>query len=56
MKERNINKFTIDFTPEDELTAIKNLYIKLIVDKEHPEILERAEQLACEFMKQHEQT
>lgn len=56
MPERNINKFTIDFTQEDELDAIKNLYIKLIVDKEHPEIIERAEQLAREFMEQHEQT
>lgn len=50
MNERKINKHTIDFSPEDEHEHIKNMFIKLIVERDHPEVIEKAEELAREFI------
>lgn len=50
MHERKINKHTIDFSPEDEYELAKDTFIKLIVERDHPEILKKAEELAKEFI------
>lgn len=56
MTTQKPSKYTINYTTEDEKNALINLFIQLIVSRDHPEIINTAEQLACKYIKQHEQS
>lgn len=52
MHERKINKHSINFSQDDIETYIKNIYIKLLIERDHPEIITKAEELARKFIEQ----
>ena len=52
MYERKINKHTIDFSRDDEYELVKNEFIKLLIERDHPEVIEQAEALAKEFFEE----
>jgi hypothetical protein len=52
MTESNLNKHTINFTDEDIETCYKNLFIKLIVSRDHPDIEQQALELAKQLIEQ----
>lgn len=47
-----MNNPKVNYTQEDNLKYVQNMYVKLIVERDHPEIIERAKRLAKKFMKQ----
>lgn len=50
MQDQKTNIHTINFTDEDELKYVTNLYIQLLIERDHPEILEKAAELAKKFI------
>lgn len=50
MQDQKTNIHTINFTDEDELNYVTNLYIQLLIERDHPEILEKAAELAKKFI------
>ena len=52
MYERKINKHSINFSQDDIETYIKNIYIKLLIERDHPEIITKAEELTRKFIEQ----
>ena len=53
MKPEKNQKYTINYTQQDNEQLLINTFIKLIVDKHHPEIINKAKQLAREYVEQH---
>ena len=51
MHERKINKHTINFSTEDIESYVKSMYVKLLIERDHPEVLIKAEELAKQFIK-----
>lgn len=47
-----MNNPKVNYTHEDNLKYVQNLYVKLIVERDHPDIIKRARKLAKKFMKQ----
>lgn len=47
------NNPKINLTEEDNKVYLRNLFIKLILEKEYPEIVERADELAIRFVKEY---
>ena len=50
MNNQNVNKHTINFTDEDELHLLERMFIDMIIDKHHPEIVTKAKTLAKEYL------
>ena len=46
------NNPKINLTEEDNKVYLRNLFIKLILEEEYPEIIERADTLATSFLKE----
>lgn len=46
------NKYKINFTEEDTKSYITNTFVKLIIERDYPEIIKRAKKLTRKFMKQ----
>jgi hypothetical protein len=50
MNDRKINKHSINFTEEDLADCVSSMYVKLIVERDHPEIVQQAKTLAKQFL------
>ena len=55
MTPQKPSKYRINYTPEDDKQLLINLFVHLLVKRDHPQIITTAEQLATEYIKQHEQ-
>lgn len=53
MSPEKTQKYTTNYTQQDNEQLLINTFIKLIVDKHHPEIICKAKQLAREYIEQH---
>ena len=53
MPEKKTNKYKINYTEQDIETMLLNMFIQLIVDKEHPDIVTRAKQLTQQYIDKH---
>lgn len=42
----------INFTDEDTKSYLTNAFVKLIIERDHPEIVKRAKRLTRKFLKQ----
>jgi hypothetical protein len=47
-----MNNPKVNYTKEDIENYVYNLFVKLIIDKDHPEIKKRAKKLTKKFIKQ----
>ena len=47
------NKPKINLTEEDNKVYLRNLFIKLIIEKDYPEIIKRADTLTTRFLKEY---
>ena len=52
MQDYKTNKHTINFTDEDIHTWLKSRFVQLIIERDHPEILIKAEELARKYAQQ----
>lgn len=52
MQDDKTNKHTINFTDEDIHTWLKSRFVQLIIERDHPEILIKAEELAHKYVQQ----
>ena len=56
MSSKKINVCTVNYTDEDRETLLKNMFVEMIIKRDHPEVIQQAEKLAKEFMKQNKPT
>lgn len=56
MSSKKINVCTVNYTDEDRETLLKNMFVEMLIKRDHPEVLQQAEKLAKKFMKQNEPT
>ena len=49
-----MNNPKVNYTEEDEEIYLQNVFLKLIIEKEHPKLIKRAEKLAKKFIKEHQ--
>lgn len=49
-----MNNPKVNYTEEDEEIYLQNVFLKLIIQKEHPDLIKRAEKLAKKFIKEHQ--
>ena len=56
MSSKKINVCTVNYTKEDREELLKNMFVEMLIKRDHPEIEERAKELAKKFMKQNEPT
>lgn len=54
MSETKSAKHTINYTDEDVETWLTNQFIKMIIQKQHPDVETQARELAREYMQQSE--
>jgi|OM-RGC.v1.038100687 hypothetical protein len=48
-----MNNPKVNYTQEDEETYIQNVFLKMIIEKEHPKLIKRARKLAKKYLKEH---
>ena len=53
MSQKKTNKYKINYTEQDIETMLFNMFIQLIVDKEHPDIVAKAKQLTQKYIDKH---
>jgi hypothetical protein len=46
-----MNNPKINLTEDDRLNLLKDQFVKLIIERDHPKILKRAEKLAVKYLK-----
>ena len=56
MSSKKINVCTVNYTDEDRETLLKNMFVEMIIKRDHPEVIRQAEKLAKKFMKQNKPT
>lgn len=49
-----MNNPKVNYTEEDEELYLQNVFLKLIIEKEHPKLIKRAKKLAKKFLKEHQ--
>ena len=47
-----MNNPKVNYTEEDEEIYLQNVFLKLIIQKEHPDLIKRANKLAKRFLKE----
>lgn len=52
MTDQNNNNSKVNYTREDTLHVLKQLFVEMIIEKEFPDIVTRAEELAIKFMEE----
>lgn len=53
MKPQKTHKYTINYTDQDVEQLLINWFTKMIVERDHVEIITQAKSLAREYMQQH---
>lgn len=56
MSSKKINVCTVNYTDEDRETLLKNMFVEMIIKRDHPEVIRQAKELAKKFMKQNKPT
>ena len=55
MYPQKTSKYTINYTEDDKKQALINLFVKLLVSRDYPEIITTAEQLAVKYIEQQDE-
>lgn len=56
MSSKKINVYTVNYTDEDRETLLENMFVEMIIKRDHPEVIQQAKELAKKYMKQNKPT